>query len=91
MNKEDLIGIWKSDSDKPYGDVTMEFNSDGSLTYTTLEGDKRQIINLVFWLEDNYLFTDQPSSPKVEKTKVSMGNGKMILDYSGKLVTFSKV
>ena len=91
MSNEDLIGVWKSDSNKKYGDVTMEFNSDRSLTYTVKEGDKKQIINLIYWVEDDYLYTDQPSSPKIEKTKISLDDtGKLVLDYEGMPTSFTK-
>src|SRR3989344_4492189 len=88
VDKNDLIGIWQADSDMEYGNASMQFSADGSLTYTVLENGKKQIINLIYWLEGDYLCTDQTSSPKVEKTRVRIENGKLLLDYSGTVTSF---
>lgn len=91
IKKEDLIGEWKSDSDKEYGEVSMHFNADDTLVYSVSENGKKQIINLIYWIEGGYLCTDQPSAPKVEKTEAEIKDNKLILNYDNVVVSFSHV
>lgn len=90
INKNDLIGIWTSDSTKELGDITLEFKSNGELVYSVKENDKKQVINLVYWLEGDYIYTDQPSAPKIEKTEAKIVEGKLSLNYTGTVVSFSR-
>ncbi len=55
-----LKGNWRSDvKDKNtkelIGDVTINFAANGKLTYVVKGGDKKQVINLVYWCQGNLL------------------------------------
>ncbi len=70
-----LFGIWKTDPDddwsqRNYGDVSLEFTPDGRLIYTVRSsaGDN-QVILLSYRMEDNWIITDQPSSPRQERSE----------------------
>ncbi|MDB4940248.1 MAG: hypothetical protein JWO40_673 [Candidatus Doudnabacteria bacterium] len=86
-----IIGIWvlapDGDNKKAYnkfGDVTMNFQADGKLTYSTSEGDKNQYIFLTYQIEGDYLVTNQPSAPREERTKIKLTNdGKLHMLYDG--------
>lgn len=91
LEEKDLFGIWRSVSSREYGDIIVEFKPDGSLIYTILEDGKRQIINLRYWIEDDYLCTDQPSSPKLEKTALRMDGADLIFDNGRTPIAFTKV
>ncbi len=91
INKNDLIGTWTSDSTKELGDITLEFKPNGELVYSVKENNKKQIINLIYWLEGDYIYTDQPSSPRIEKTLAKLKDNKLVLDYSGIETSYSKI
>ena len=84
-----LFGIWISDLDDEktkmnIGSVTMTFMPDGKLVYDINESEKIQRINLIYWTQGEFVFTDQPSHPNVEKTKFSLpSNDTLILEYGG--------
>jgi len=76
-----------------YGEIRMEFTSDGKLFYSILEGNKYSRINLIYWIEDDHILcTDQPSHPKVEKTDYEITfDNKLVLKYAGTPASFIKV
>lgn len=84
-----LFGVWVSDIDDEktklnIGDVKMTFTYDGKLIYDAHESDKIQRINMIFWTEGEFVFTDQPSHPNVEKTKFSLPSEEtLILEFGG--------
>jgi len=84
-----IIGKWVIDpsnkrAKSQYGDISMEFTNDGHLNYIIFAENKYQKINMIYWIEGNILFTDQPSHPQIEKTKFKIAdNSKLILDYDG--------
>jgi hypothetical protein len=88
MYKE-IIGTWKLDpidinSQQIYGDVSIEFKSNGKLIYTIhLEG-KEQKMFMTYEIRGNLLVTDQPSSPHKEETEFRiLPDGKLELCFSG--------
>jgi hypothetical protein len=84
-----LIGTWKSDPDdatgaKGYGRVTLEFGSDGTLLYISHGADKDEIIRLTYLIEPGFIVTNQPSHPKLERTRYSFtSDGRLILAFGG--------
>ena len=84
-----LIGRWKRDPSDPdtaaaYGDVTLEFRDDGQLIYVIHEGEKAQMMFLTFEVTDGVLITNQPSTPKEERTLFELtSDGKLVLHYGG--------
>ena len=79
--RERLLGRW-------YGRLNgqamaLEFAPDGKLACVFLEGDKQQIMRLTYSVEGDVLVTDQPSSPRPERTKTEFRGGDLILEFQG--------
>ena len=78
-----FVGKWNkiiSSDDKE--NVLMEFFKDGRLEYSIINEDKIEIIKLIYKIENNYLITDQPSHPQIEKTKFNFTEqGYLELEY----------
>lgn len=91
-----LHGIWTSDQSdettkQSVGDVTMTFTEDGKLIYDTHEVGKTQRINMIYWTSGDTIYTDQPSSPRQEKTQYSFPDkDKLVLGFGGQLTKYSK-
>lgn len=84
-----LVGVWTADESDPasrirFTDVALDFRSDGTLLYTTRHHEKLEIIRLRYHIEGTTIVTDQPSAPRIEKTKFSIDNsGVLTLEYNG--------
>ena len=86
-----LIGTWVSDPEdqggvQEFGHATLEFEEDGQLTYTVhAEGkDRKRILFSVFRVEGDTLVTNQPSSPREERTAYSFDpGGRLTLWFGG--------
>jgi hypothetical protein len=83
-----LIGTWRTDPNDgrslhEYGDVSMRFEKGGTLVYTVHLPDKEQIVRLTYRVDGDWLVTDQPSSPRQERTRFRlMPDGRLALTYS---------
>jgi hypothetical protein len=69
-----LLGTWRTDPNdrwslREYGEVSLRFEKDGALVYTVHLPNKEQIMRLTYRLDGNMLVTDQPSSPREERTE----------------------
>jgi hypothetical protein len=88
--QEQLIGTWVSDPEdvdgiRELGRATLEFEEDGQLTYTAHAVGKDQKMFLTFRTEGGTLVTDQPSSPRQERTAYSIGSdGKLTLWFGSR-------
>jgi hypothetical protein len=84
-----LLGTWKSDpsdtaASLDYGKVTLEFGADGTLLYISHGSDKDDVIRLTYTVEPDFIVTDQPSQPRVERTRYRFtDDGKLILSFAG--------
>jgi hypothetical protein len=72
-----LVGTWVLDtSDREaiaeLGDVLLEFDENGSLTYVVRTNDRDQIVKLRYVIDEDVIVTDQPSAPSVERTSFSL-------------------
>jgi len=91
-----LEGIWLSDmqddaTKKSIGNVRLSFTKDGKLLYDIINSETIQKMNLIYWTSDGFLYSDQPSNPKQERTKYRFDNdGTLILDYRGDITRFKK-
>lgn len=88
--KEQIIGVWvldpKSDNKKiieTFGNIAMQFQDDGKLSYWIQEDVSKQYIFLSYEIKGDEIFTDQPSAPKEEITKFRFEKDKLVLDYNG--------
>ena len=69
-----LLGTWRTDPNdrwslREYGDVSLRFEKAGTLVYTVHLPNKEQVIRLAYRVSGNTLVTDQPSSPREERTE----------------------
>lgn len=69
----ELFGHWQLIDDQAGVDqgegVEMTFHPDGRLEYAIREEDRIGIMNLVWHVEGDLIVTDQPSTPKQERTR----------------------
>ena len=90
---DELTGTWISDpadrdAIKEFGSVTLDFDSDGSLTYTIHES-KDQKIFMSCRVERGMLISTQPSAPREERTAYSIGaDGKLTLWFQGRRAVY---
>ena len=69
----------------------MVFTNDGKLIYSIHEGDRTQVMNLVYEVSGDQIITDQPSNPRKEVTKFYFEpNGILVLDYQGEKTRFAR-
>lgn len=90
-----LFGTWISDqtdeiTQQTLGAVTMIFTSSGELTYKIKESEKIQVINMTFWTENHYIVSNQPSSPRKERTRFILNDDRLILEFDGQKTRFLK-
>jgi hypothetical protein len=84
-----LIGSWRTDPNdnislSEYGDVSLRFDANGTLVYTVYLPTGTQVIFLTYRLDANWLVTDQPSSPREERTEFFiMSDGRLALKAFG--------
>ena len=92
-----LRGVWRTEPDDEtslaqFGDVTLEFRDDGSLLYIMHDASKDQIISMTYRvLDDSWLETNQPSAPRVEHTRYSVTNDRLVLDFGGTTSRYVRV
>lgn len=86
---DELLGTWASDPEdhegiREFGRATLDFEPDGQLTHTVHADGKDQKMFLSFRIQGGTLITDQPSSPREERTAYSLGSdGKLTLWFRG--------
>ncbi|MFE0759010.1 hypothetical protein ACFW16_33940 [Inquilinus sp. NPDC058860] len=92
-----LIGAWEVDREDAraladLGDVLSKFDEYGDLTYTIRSRHKHQIIKLLYRIEGSVIITDQPSSPRTERTQFSLSDdGVLTLTFDGVPYRFRRV
>lgn len=91
-----LIGTWVVDESDRHalaelGDVLLDFNENGALTYVIRADGKQQIILMQYEVDGDAIVTDQPSAPRVERTSFSLSDdGKLVLAFGGEPFTFRR-
>lgn len=91
-----LFGKWRlqhSQQNLPAAEDTVaEFSPDGALTYSITNDGKTGIIKMTYRVEGGFIFSDQPSSPREEKTAYRIDpDGSLILIYDSQPSRFLKV
>ena len=82
-----LLGKWTTapqdvDSLQKYGRVTLEFTKDGRLLYTIHSPGKEEVILLTYFVQDDVIVTNQPSSPREERTRYLLeSDDRLVLFY----------
>ena len=92
MTSTNLIGVWNriraSESDE---DVMLQFAATGDLTYTINANEKLQVIRLRYFIDGNILVTDQPSAPRIERTRFSLEDADTLaLEYQDEQSRFQR-
>jgi len=91
-----LVGTWVVDRTDTralaeLGDVVLEFQDDGRLTYTIRGQTTDQIILMQYKVEGDVIVTDQPSSPRVERTAYALSpDGTLTLEFGGVAYRFRR-
>lgn len=83
-----LIGTWVLDETDEsaradLGDVLLEFDEDGNLTYVVRGEKTDQIIKLRYQIDGDTIVTDQPSAPQTERTAFSLADKELTLAFGG--------
>jgi hypothetical protein len=69
--------------------VQMEFLSGGRLRYAFDAGERSQSLMLIYRVEGDILFTDNPAAPHARETHFRFGQGDvLILDFAGAIAWF---
>lgn len=91
-----LVGRWVVDESDRHalaelGDVLLDFDEKGGLTYVIRADGKKQIILMQYEVDGDTIVTDQPSVPRVERTSFSLSdNGRLVLAFGGEAFTFRR-
>ena len=91
-----LIGQWRflcADKKAPdQSGVVITFDKLGGITYEIKAQEKTQIIKLFYRVENDWLITDQPSNPKVERTRFQITpSGELVLEFEGTKSWYQKI
>jgi hypothetical protein len=81
-----LIGCWHliSTEGQPYEPAEADFQEDGRLYYSVLSGDRWGVMKLRYRIEGDTLVTDQPSSPREERSRFVLApDGTLTVEFGG--------
>src|ERR1043166_8364576 len=91
----ELLGRWKLiRADAALGldpDAVSEFKAGGELLYTVRDSNGTSVMRLVYRVDGKALVTDQPSSPREERTNFRVVGDLLELQYDGGSATFERV
>jgi hypothetical protein len=93
--EEQLLGKWRlfrADASLDFApNVSMEFQQGGRLRYGFDAGTNEQSVMLVYRVEGDILFTDNPSAPHARETRFHFGAGDvLVLDFAGATAWFMR-
>lgn len=88
-----LIGRWRlfrADQSLDFApNVRMEFLPGGRLRYTFDAGENQQSLMLIYRVEGDQLFTDNPAAPHASTTRFWFGPGDVLaIDFAGAIAWF---
>ena len=88
MTQDWLLGTWRLMRADPELDfapgVRMEFCTEGQLRYHIDVGGSDQVVELVYRVDGDLLFTDSPASPHSMIVRIEHGSGDVLmLDFAG--------
>jgi len=88
MSTDWLLGIWRlmrADASLDFAPgVRMEFVMDGVLRYHVDVGGQDQIVDLVYRVEADVLYTENPAAPHSMSVRIEHGVGDvLLLDFGG--------
>lgn len=82
-----IIGTWILDDSINEKEI-VRFDGDGKMIYKIDIGEKFEVIRMVFETENGIIISDQPSKPKIAKTKYKIDSDTLILDHEGEISRF---
>jgi hypothetical protein len=88
-----VLGCWElvRSSDQATEPSEADFREDGRLLYSVLSGDRWQIMKLTYRVEGDVLITNQPSSPREERTRFFFeSDGTLVLELGGQRSWFRR-
>jgi hypothetical protein len=88
-----LIGRWRlfrADASLDFApNVSMEFLAGGRLRYGFDAGENPQSLMLIYRVEEDVLFTDNPAAPHARATRYWFGSGGVLaMDFAGAIAWF---
>jgi hypothetical protein len=88
MSTNWLLGIWRlmrADASLDFAPgVRMEFLLDGVLRYHVDVGGQDQVVDLVYRVDGEVLYTDNPAAPHSMSVRIEHGAGDvLLLDFGG--------
>ena len=90
-----LFGKWllqQSQQDLPNADETVaEFSPEGALTYSITQDGKRSIMKMTYRVEGGVIVSDQPSSPREERTEYRFEGDSLVLVFGGQVSCFGRL
>src|SRR4051812_42768546 len=92
---ERLFGRWRLVHASPDLELEptseMAFHDDGRLIYSIPNAQKTSVMRLVYRVEGDVIISDQPSSPREERTRFVLNGDRLTLDYEGSLAEFQRI
>jgi hypothetical protein len=87
-----ILGVWYQIQDRDSESlIEIEFREDGKMYYSTLEGDKWQIIVLTYYIDGDSIVSNQPSDPREEQTLFSINKEQVLtLTYDKKSTRYRR-
>jgi len=72
--------------------VEILIEESGRMIYGILENEKWQLAILSYRVDGNFIISDQPSSPKEERTAFSFSDpDRLIMEWGGETSTFMRI
>ena len=88
-----LVGCWQiiKTEGQPYEPAEADFQDDGRLYYSVLSGERWGIMKLRYRIEGDTLVTDQPSSPREERSRFVLApDGTLTIEFGGDKSVFRR-
>jgi|SRR5581483_7033417 len=92
-DSKSVVGCWHlvRTEGQPYEPAEADFRDDGMLYYSVLSEHRWQIMKLRYQIEGETLVTDQPSHPRVERSRFALApDGTLTIEFGGNKSTFRR-
>ena len=95
--EKDFIGSWKTDqreaqAEPQDGDVTINFDDDGSAKYVIYYADKRDVVHLTYKVDGDHIVIEQPPQGVPMSVKFAFNtDGSLLLWFNNVKGRFLRV
>lgn len=87
-----LLGLWRQVAPEVAEPILMKFSRGGRLEYHIVEGERVAITKLTCRIEGSEIISNQPSSPREERTRFELVSpDALVLDYHGEETRFARI